>query len=331
MANVRRITLTVAVVLLVAGIRSEAQSSQDATQGGGQDNNSQTSSSSSSPSGATSQPATPYVSPSGAGQLGHAGGGGEKGVTYYEFYGGSATGSGYITTLESTLGYNFNQYFGIDVGVPVYFIGASANKPLRTPAGLALPTSFSETGVGDVFVDLMYTRMNPTLNYLSSVRLGAPTGSLRDGLTTGHVTFDWDNYVDRDFGRLRPYVDVGFANSILDTHYLYRPYTTYGYVVHSEAGASVEVVSPLRVGASFYDDAPIGPQTVFRRPGGLEVRGPASIDRDDGASVFATISPISVVLIEVGYDHSFVYDVNSFSFGLSFNVAGAIRKLRAAH
>lgn len=306
-----------------AGSTGNGQTSTSAGQANSSSNNAPSQS-----SGGVLPPVVTYVSPVNNNRLGAAAG--EKGFTFYEFYGGSATSAGYITTLETTVGYDFNRHFGIDVGVPLYILGASANKVLNTPAGQPFSASFSEAGLGDVYTDLLLTLPSTAVNYLGSVRLGAPTGSTRKGLGTGHVTFDWENYFDHDFGRLRPYVDAGFANSILDTHFLYRPFETYGFVVLSEAGASVELAPPLRVGASFYDDAPIGPQVIFRRPGGREVRGPARIDQDHGASVWATVQPTSLLIFEVGYDRSIVYHLNSFSFGIMFDVAGAYRKLRGA-
>ncbi|HUI42215.1 MAG TPA: hypothetical protein VL523_09610 [Terriglobia bacterium] len=268
----------------------------------------------------------------------------EKGFTFYEFYGGSFNSFGHVTKLDTTVGYNFNRTFGIDAGIPFYFVGVSNT--------LENPGPRSVNGVGDAYVDLLFTVPNPTLNYLGTLRGTAPTGDTNAGFSTGRATFDWDNYFDHNFGRLRPFLDAGFANTISDTHFFYRPFTTLGLVAHFEGGASYKVVPALRVGASLYDDAPIGQQKIFSRliplngaqsgsalgasssalPAGVsEIVGPSSIARDNGFSAWVTVQPTSAVAFEAGYDRSVHYATNTFSFGIGVNVGALYRKARRAY
>ncbi len=265
-----------------------------------------------------------------------------KGFTFFEFYGGSVNSLGSVTELDSTVGYNFNKYFGVDAGIPFYFVGAS-NK-------FSIPGTASGSGVGDVYADLLLTLTNPTVNYLGTLRGTAPTGNSKTGFSTGRATFDWDNYLDHNFGGLRPFADVGLANTISDTQFFFRPFTTLGLVVLSEAGASYRVLPRVRLGASLYDDAPIGQQKVFNRivpfslarsgtgsrasgTGGVsaaasEIVGPASIDRDNGYSAWLTYQPTRAITFVVSYDYSVHYALNMFSFGIGFNVGSIYRKAR---
>lgn len=246
-----------------------------------------------------------------------------KGFTFYEFYGGSFDSLGHVTELDTTVGYNFNRYFGVDVGVPFYFVGVS-KAVSSTGEGL------SGNGVGDVYADLLFTVANPAVNYLGTLRGTVPTGNTDKGFSTGRVTFDWDNYFDHDFRGLRPFADIGLANSIGDTHFFYRPFITFGYVAEFEGGLTYKLFSPLRVGASYYDDAPIGEQTVISREGLGEIKGPASIDRDNGYSAWVTVQPVPFVTLEGGYDRSVRYALNTFSFGIAFNVGSIYHKARGA-
>src|SRR5262249_22700568 len=49
------------------------------------------------------------------------------GITFFERLSGSASRLGSVTRLDSTIGYNFNRYLGIDAGVPVYFVRPSSS------------------------------------------------------------------------------------------------------------------------------------------------------------------------------------------------------------
>ncbi len=249
----------------------------------------------------------------------------EKGFTLSAFYGGSFFSHQHITELNGTVGYNFNNYIGVDVGVPVYFVGAS--HVFESPTG-PVQRSLSVNGIGNVYADLLVNSISTPVLYLGTFRVTAPTGNTRTGFSTGRVTYDLDNYFDHDFGRLRPFADVGLANSIADTQFFYRPFVTLGTVVLSEAGTTFRVVRHTRVGASLYDDAPIGTQTVFSRINGAERTGPARIDRDNGYSGWVTVNPTSFLVLEAGYDHSVRYGYNVFSFGVGINIKQAYRRAK---
>src|SRR5438445_3716792 len=70
---------------------------------------------------------------------------GETGFTSYAEFGGSSNSDGQVYELDSSVGYNFSQHFGMDVGVPVYFVHASSS----TTGG-----STSDHGLGKPHVGL---------------------------------------------------------------------------------------------------------------------------------------------------------------------------------
>jgi hypothetical protein len=177
------------------------------------------------------------------------------GWTWYERFEGTSDSIGVVTELDSTLGYNFNKYFAADAGFPVYFIHAS---------DLASGTS-SANGIGDMYVDLRFTLTNPVVNFSSSIRGTAPTGDQAEGLSTGHAAYDWSNYFDHHFGRVRPYLVLGVANTVSDTIYYVRPFSSFGVVGHFEGGLGFRVSRYLSLTASAYDIAPSGEQTIYSR------------------------------------------------------------------
>lgn len=262
----------------------------------------------------------------------------DSGWEAYELFSGSSNSFGQVMKLDTSVGYDLNRYFGADVGLPVYFVHASQSS---------ISNGFSSgNGIGNAYVDLRLTVTNPLVNFDSILTGMAPTGNTDLGLSTGRFTFDWDNHFDRDFLGLRPFVDLGIANTISDTHFFVRPFTTLGIVSHFEGGATYRVVPFIRVGASLYDDLPSGQQKVFsklktarsatgaasrRRAGafenGHETIGPADIARDNGYSIWAETSSLPVVHLEAGYTRSVHYALNTFEFGIGFNLKSLYRDL----
>ena len=184
-------------------------------------------------------------------------GGGDSGFVLYESFEGSSNTLGQVTRLNSAIGYKFNRFFSVDAGIPVYFINAS-NTAVASGAQ-------SGNGIGNAYVGLYLTLRNPLLTYESRLTGTAPTGNKDLGLTTGRATVDWNNYFGRDFGALRPFANIGLANTVSDTPYFYRPFSTLGTVGHFEGGASYGVFRVVRIGASLYDILPTGNQKVYSR------------------------------------------------------------------
>ena len=46
---------------------------------------------------------------------------------------------------------------------------------------------------------------------------------------------------------LAPFVDAGVANSISDTEFFHRPFTSFGYLAHVEAGADVDLTHRFHI------------------------------------------------------------------------------------
>jgi len=101
---------------------------------------------------------------------------------------GSANSLGSVTRLDSSAGYQLSRRWSLSLGVPYYFVNPSSSTQASTGTG-----SFS--GVGNVFSELRFALPNPAVNYVSTVTGTAPTGDRDQGLSTGHATVDWSNYL----------------------------------------------------------------------------------------------------------------------------------------
>ncbi len=107
---------------------------------------------------------------------------------------GSSSGDGTITDLATGVGYNFSHHFGVDLGVPYYFVGTPSSIKQKNPSAV------SGNGLGSFGADLKWNFPGKTLNYASTIHLGAPTGDTKKGLSTGHATWNWSNHIEHGWG-----------------------------------------------------------------------------------------------------------------------------------
>ncbi len=240
----------------------------------------------------------------------------DTGFTSYVEFGGTTNSDGQVYELDSNVGYTFTQHFGMDLGVPFYFVNASSSTTGAT----------SGSGVGNPSVDLRWKYLHPAVNFASVVTGSAPLGDSKLGLSTGRATFDWTNRFDRTFSQVTPFLETGFSNTTSDSRLFVRPYTTLGLNTHFRGGAEVDVWKSLGVGAAGYDILPFGNQTFFSRATRKQTIGPADIARDNGFSTWLDASLTPYLDAELGYTRSVHYDLNSVSFSLGLNVGHLLRK-----
>jgi hypothetical protein len=261
----------------------------------------------------------------------------ETGFTSYVEFGGSANSLGQVYQLDSSVGYTFTAHFGMDFGIPVYFVNTSSSSG-----------NTSSSGVGNPSLDLRWKYPHPSINYATVLTGSAPLGDKTLGLSTGHATFDWTNHFDHAFNLVVPFAEAGFSNTTSDSRLFVRPYTTFGLNAHFRGGMEVDVWKLINVGAAGYDIAPFGNQTVFSRvvgpsstvgpvtgPGaghglgfntGHQTTGTSSIADDDGVSTWLDASLNKYTDAEIAYTRSVQFNLNSVSFSIGLNVGRLLRE-----
>lgn len=101
-----------------------------------------------------------------------------------EQFNSSSNEDGKVFDLDSTVGYVFSRHFGVDAGVPIFFVrGSSTNA-------LGMTTKTSENELGDAYAQVRLAFANPILNYKMALTGTVPTGSRSAGISTGHATYD---------------------------------------------------------------------------------------------------------------------------------------------
>ncbi len=262
----------------------------------------------------------------------------QRGFTFNLNFGGSSEPSGQVYRLYDAVGYRFSKHFEVDAGLPVYFVRASSS---------GLTQGFtSHNGIGNVFLELRGIASGSDWYFSSNLKGTAPTGSTDNGFSTGRATVDWTNYVERTIGRFTPFGTAGVGNTISDTHFFIRPFTSLGLVAIFEGGTNVKIAGPLSLGGSLYADVPSGQQKVFSKllprghtstivgKGGHSrpfenqsaVVGTSATDKDHGASAWLDLTPSPSVSVEVGYSRSTQYDLDTLFFSIGCNLSKLVKK-----
>ncbi|MEJ2247516.1 MAG: hypothetical protein P8Y80_15795 [Acidobacteriota bacterium] len=269
----------------------------------------------------------------------------DKKPLFYTSFSGSYNDPGWMFKLDTTAGYRFNSHLEIIAGLPVYFV--------QVPGDSLDDSSSSRLGIGNVYVDLRLMAERSGFYFGSRLRGTAPTGNKEEGFSTGRVTFDWNNYFEYSIGEWTPFGTVGIANSISDTHFFTRPFTSLGIVGQLEGGLLFDPAVWIGLGISGYAVVPSGEQKIYSRlPGSRMAQtdsmpsdgsdatrrqrrafedtyytvGDADIAKDHGLSGWIDIYPFSDVALEFGYSRSVSYEYNTIFFTARFDLAGMIRK-----
>ena len=203
------------------------------------------------------------------------------------------------------------------------------------------------SGVGNAILGFRADVNNDLIDYRSTLEFTAPTGDESRGFSTGRMSADWTNRFSHRVSSVTPYGSIGFANTVADTAFFVRPFTSLGLVGHLEGGATYDVVSShVQLGASAYAVRGSGDQTIVskvaNRKSGTSTtststssangsgkskvfdiptqKGTASLVDDHGYSTWLGVTPTREVDFHAGYSRSVNYDFNTFFFGVGFHV-----------
>ncbi|MCL5742761.1 MAG: hypothetical protein M1541_02365, partial [Acidobacteria bacterium] len=147
-----------------------------------------------------------------------------------------------------------------EVGIDSRHASLVASIPWYRNSG----STFSNAGIGDVYATGLLRTSVKRYDLASSLTIGFPTGDHALGLGAGKLTFDAAGTVVVNFGKIRPFVTAGFANSIFNIGYQ-RPYISDGNPAHFAGGAEFQLTGRLLVGVGGFAVRPQGEQAVVSR------------------------------------------------------------------
>src|SRR5262249_60285519 len=91
-----------------------------------------------------------------------------------------------------------------------------------------------------------------------------------------------NSFISRPFSRFTPFGNLGVANTISDTAFFSRPFSSLGIVGHFEGGTSYRLHRSLSVGASAYCVVPSGEQKIYSRVAKGQSNNPANAEPGQG-------------------------------------------------
>lgn len=258
---------------------------------------------------------------------------GDKGWVFSGHFLGSSNTDGLVMKADPTLGYGLGRHIQTYAGVPFYFVNSSSTAT-QTTGGFV-------SGIGNAYLGFHFDKKSDAVNFDSTVEGTAPTGNRTDGFSTGRATADWTNTFSRKVNQVTPFGSIGLANTVSDTAFFVRPFSSLGMVTHFNGGLNLDVAPLVQVGASAYGIQASGQQTVFskiKKDGtststttgtsskkrvyetSSETVGTADLTNDHGFSTWIAVHARSTVDLQVGYTKSMGYDLNTLSFGIGFRV-----------
>ncbi len=252
--------------------------------------------------------------------------------SYISMSGEHDSSTGWSKVLNSSLRYDFNSIFGMELGVPFYLMhngyDAVAVTGKKNP-----PIVTSYNSLGDVDLSLNFAAPNSAVGYRSTLVGTGPTGDTSSGISTGRPTFDFNNHFDHGFGPVSPLIELGFGDSsTLVNKRVRRPFTTLGPLSHFTAGAAFDLFKGSSFQADAYEHLPVGSQKIYRTEyvrvrtstGAFRLvrrrRSFQGISEDNGCEGTLGASLGQHVDLSATYDRSFRQKLDTVSITLGFRI-----------
>jgi hypothetical protein len=268
-----------------------------------------------------------------------------KGFTGFESFQGTLNSDSRMFKLDSNAGYDFNRYFGVFAGMPLYFANTQMVTTQVNGATATTTQDVTNNGLGNAYFGFALRTPNKTLDYSSALTLAAPTGSSSKGFSSGRSNADWTNRFEHSFSRLTPFFEGGLSNAVPDSSLFTRPFTSLGLLTHLEEGGELELVKHFSVGGSGYEIVPFGNQKIFSKivNKGQSGKGKGNnsfdqaaessgtgLTRENGFNSWVAFDPAPMWRLELGFTRSATFDLNSFSFNLRMNLGKLSHSRRPA-
>lgn len=171
--------------------------------------------------------------------------------------------TGWATLFTPAIGYTFNNTFSVDASIPIYMYRLTNTLAKHPRPNAYLVPRRGEPG--DIVFGLHALFIPSHFLYQTTAAITAPTGDEIYGLTTGRVTFDFNNHVERTFARYTPNLEFGVGDSTtLVNRILNKNYTSLGPLAHFQIGLSVDLLRRASFETDAYEQLPIGDQKIYR-------------------------------------------------------------------
>ena len=235
--------------------------------------------------------------------------------------------TGWATLATPAIGYSFNDHFNVDVTVPIYMYRLAESRSARPRPNALLVIQRAE--VGDVVIGL-HSAFSPKLaDYQVTGFFTAPTGDAYYGLTTGRVTFDVNNHLERTFRRWTPTLDLGMGDSsTLVNPLVTKNYTSLGPLAHFQTGLGVSLPHSISFEADAYEQLPVGDQKTYgpSRNGKATVVTGRNISEDNGFTTAFDVPMGRHSTFSSYYNRSLRFNNDTVAVGITYVIRPSVER-----
>jgi len=227
---------------------------------------------------------------------------------------------GWYSVLTPGISYTFSPHYSADASTSIYL----HRRVLQGTTPRTEMLVVQDGTAGDTLIGLHATYVPGSLIDTISAYLSAPTGDQSAGLSTGKVTFDFSNHLERYHNQLGLLLDLGVGNSSLAANSLLnRNYSSVGGLGDFQTGAVLWLPKHSYFEAIAYEQLPFGSQTVYTSDGEHEhypqliVTG-TGFAEDNGFVTFAGIPLAEHFTLSGYYNRSLRRKTDTVSFGITW-------------
>lgn len=233
---------------------------------------------------------------------------------------------GWATYVQPAISWRFNRIFSTDATIPIYFYRKGykyrPNKPTTGP----LTTQTGE--LGDTTISGHAEFSPPWLDYTPTASVNAPTGDSTYGLSTGRVTYLFNNDFQKAVGAFTPDLQLGIGDSSdLVNRRVVRNYDTLGTLAYFQAGGTYNLPINMDLESDLYEQLPLGNQKIYtqvvRRKKKKVLEKSNGNAEDNGVTVSVDIPTRHHLDISSYYNRSFRLSDDTVGVTLTLNLKQA--------
>jgi len=251
------------------------------------------------------------------------------GFTFSQTHDSSA---GWYNVATPAVSYTFSRHYSADASASIYPYRRIQNTNPAVPPNQRLVVDLGD--VGDTLVGFHATFNPHEFWTTTTASFTIPTGDRSDGLSTGRVTFDLNQHLERYIKQTGFLIDIGGGDSSgLVNRLVTKEDDSLGPLVHFRAGIDLYQFWGWHFQSVAYEQLPIGSQQVYNAvsppgvPSQPEVTG-TGVSEDNGFTTSVGIPLTDHLTLSGYYNRSLRQHTDTVSTGITYVLRGTRRKKR---
>jgi hypothetical protein len=233
---------------------------------------------------------------------------------------------GWYDVATPAISYTFSPHYSADASVSIYPYRLAQNQRTVVPANERLIATHADAG--DTLLGLHGYFSPHALQNTLTAALTLPSGNRADGLSTGRVTFDFRDHIERYVSQTGFILDLGLGDSSgLFNRLVMDQSSTLGPIAHFQTGLSYYLPGRQYIQSVAYEQLPIGDQKLYTtvvRPGAppMTVVTGRGVTEDNGFTTSVGIPLTEHITASGYYSRSLRLHLDTVSVGITYVFRG---------